>query len=444
MLWMPSHPPQAKEELVQVVDFLRDPTEFTRLGGRLQKGVLLMGPPGTGKTLLARAVAGEAGVPFFYCSGSEFDEMFVGVGAKRIRELFAAAKKKSPCIIFMDEIDAVGGKRSAKDQQYSKMTLNQLLVELDGFHKEDNIVIIAATNFPEALDPALIRPGRFDTHVNVGLPDVRGRAAILGVHAKNVPIAPHEEDDEKGSALLWKIARGTPGFSGADLANVVNQAALKASKDKKDAVDIKALEWAKEKIMMGAERPNAVVKEEVRRNTAYHEAGHALCAILAPGAMPLYKATIVPRGQSLGMVQQLPEDDVMQVTKKEMRARMVVAMGGYAAEELMYGKDNVSSGPSNDLKQATDMARSMVMKYAFSDKVGPISLDKAQGKQGEVVDSEIRRLCEEALDEARNIIRTNHKEHKRIAEALLEYETLSAEEIRKVMKGEKLSMIGTP
>ena len=434
---------EAKEELMQVVDFLRDPSEFTRLGGRLQKGVLLMGPPGTGKTLLARAVAGEAGVPFFYCSGSEFDEMFVGVGAKRIRELFAAAKKKSPCIIFMDEIDAVGGKRSARDQQYSKMTLNQLLVELDGFHKDDNIVIIAATNFPESLDPALVRPGRFDTHVNVGLPDVRGRAAILKVHAKDVPIAANDEDtEEQGSALLWKIARGTPGFSGADLANVINQAALRASKDNKDMVDLKSLEWAKEKIMMGAERPNAVIKEEVRRNTAYHEAGHALCAILAEGAMPLYKATIVPRGQSLGMVQQLPEDDQLQVTKKEMRARMIVAMGGYAAEELMYGKDNVSTGPSSDLEAATDMARRMVMKHAFSDKVGPISIDKAVGAQGAIVDDEIRRLCQEALDEARNLLSKNHIQHKRIAEALLEYETLDAAEIRKVMNGEKLSMVG--
>ena len=434
---------EAKEELVQVVDFLRDPSEFTRLGGRLQKGVLLQGPPGTGKTLLARAVAGEAGVPFFYCSGSEFDEMFVGVGAKRIRELFAAAKKKSPCIIFMDEIDAVGGKRSARDQQYSKMTLNQLLVELDGFHKDDNIVIIAATNFPESLDPALVRPGRFDTHVSVGLPDVRGRAAILKVHSKDVPVAATDEDTEdQGSALLWKIARGTPGFSGADLANVINQAALHASKFNKDAVDLKSLEWAKEKIMMGAERPNAVIKEEVRRSTAYHEAGHALCALLVEGAMPLYKATIVPRGNSLGMVQQLPEDDQLSMTKKEMRARMIVAMGGYAAEELMYGKDNVSTGPSSDLQAATDMATRMVMKHAFSDKVGPVVIDKPSGKQGAVVDDEIRRLCQEALDEARDLLTKNHIQHKRIAEALLEYETLDAVEIRKVLNGEKLTMVG--
>eukprot|EP00039_Didymoeca_costata_P028677 m.21932 g.21932 ORF g.21932 m.21932 type:complete len:711 (+) comp7286_c0_seq1:152-2284(+) len=428
---------EAKDDLQQVVEFLRNPEEFTRLGGKLPKGVLLMGPPGTGKTLLARAVAGEAGVPFYYCSASEFDEMFVGVGARRVRELFSAAKKKSPAIIFIDEIDAVGGRRSDKDQQYSKMTLNQLLVELDGFHKEDAVVVIAATNFPEMLDKALIRPGRFDNHVNVPLPDLRGRAAILEVHAREMPI-----DNARDS--LWKIARGTPGFSGAELANLVNQAALKASSDHKDSIDIATLEWAKDKIMMGAERNVKSMQPEVRRNTAYHEAGHALCALLTEGATPVYKATIVPRGRALGMVMQVPEDDVYQQTKKEMEARMVVAMGGYAAEEKMFGKENVSSGPSNDLEQATKLARTMVTKFAFSDKVGPISIgddEKPSAQTSALIDSEVKRLCQESLDKARNLLYRYDREHRRIADALLEFETLTEEEMRRVMKGEKLDMV---
>lgn len=424
--------PEAKEELMEVVDFLKNPDVFTRLGGKLPKGVLLTGPPGTGKTLLAKAVAGEAGVPFFYCSGSDFDEMFVGVGARRVRDLFAAAKKKAPCIVFMDEIDAVGGKRSAKDQQFVKMTLNQLLVELDGFGNSDQVIVVAATNFPEMLDPALVRPGRFDTHVTVGLPDIRGREAILKTHAKNVPIKDIED--------LRKIARGTPGFSGAELANIVNQAALRASMLRLDSVDIATLEWAKDKIMMGAERKKAVIKPSDLKCTAYHEGGHALCAMFTEGATPVYKATVVPRGQALGMVQQLPEDDVTSITKKELEARLVVCMGGRAAEERIFGIENTTSGASNDLEQATRIAHAMVTKYAFSDKIGPVSVDKAElsGKMGEVVDTEVRRLCEEALKQAHALLDRYDTEHHRLAEALVEYETLTAEEMYAVVQGKKI------
>jgi len=423
---------EAKEELEEVVRFLRSPEDFTRLGGKLPKGVLLTGPPGTGKTMLAKAVAGEAGVPFFYCSGSEFDEMFVGVGARRVRDLFSAAKKQSPCIIFMDEIDAVGGKRSNGDQQYTKMTLNQLLVELDGFTESEQVIVIAATNFPETLDPALIRPGRFDTRVTVNLPDVRGREAILQAHSKDVPLA--NGDD------LMQIARGTPGFSGAELANVLNQAALKASMDHLDSVDIKSLEWAKDKIMMGAERKSAVIKPYDLKVTAYHEGGHALCALYTEGATPVYKATIMPRGNALGMVQQLPEDDVVSVTKKELEARLVVCMGGRAAEERIYGKDNTTSGASNDLEQATRIARAMVTKYAFSDKIGPVSLEKddVKGALGETVESEVKRLCQDALDKAHELLNRYDCEHHRLADALLEHETLNAEEIKAVVKGNKI------
>eukprot|EP00040_Diaphanoeca_grandis_P005499 m.33093 g.33093 ORF g.33093 m.33093 type:complete len:706 (-) comp16755_c0_seq1:122-2239(-) len=423
---------EAKEELEEVVRFLKSPEDFTRLGGKLPKGVLLTGPPGTGKTLLAKAIAGEAGVPFFYCSGSEFDEMFVGVGARRVRDLFSAAKKKSPCIIFMDEIDAVGGKRSAKDQQFVKMTLNQLLVELDGFGETDQVIVIAATNFPEMLDPALVRPGRFDTHITVNLPDVRGREAILKLHAKDVPLA-------AGTDLI-NIARGTPGFSGAELANVINQAALKASLDHLDAVDIKTLEWAKDKIMMGSERKSAVIKPHDLKVTAYHEGGHALCALYTEGATPVYKATIMPRGNALGMVQQLPEEDVVSVTKKELEARLVVCMGGRAAEERIYGKENTTSGASNDLEQATRIARAMVTKYAFSDKIGPVSLDKEdhKGALGELIDSEVKRLCQDALNKAHSLLNAHDQEHHRLAEALLEHETLNADEIKAVVKGEKI------
>eukprot|EP00041_Stephanoeca_diplocostata_P007113 m.98077 g.98077 ORF g.98077 m.98077 type:complete len:710 (+) comp16738_c0_seq2:201-2330(+) len=424
---------EAKEELQEVVAFLRNPDEFTRLGGKLPKGVLLTGPPGTGKTLLAKAVAGEAGVPFFYASGSEFDEMFVGVGARRVRELFAAAKKKSPCIVFMDEIDAVGGKRSAKDQQFVKMTLNQLLVELDGFQQQDAVIVIAATNFPEMLDSALIRPGRFDTQVKVPLPDIRGRHAILKVHAKDVPV------DSDGD--LWQIARGTPGFSGAELANIVNQAALRASVQHRDTVDLATLEWAKDKIMMGPERRNAVITPQDLKVTAYHEGGHALCALYTDGAIPIYKATIVPRGNALGLVMQLPEDDTNSVSEKELLARLVVCMGGRAAEERILGKENTTSGASSDLEQATRIARAMVTKYGFSDKIGPISVEPEEmsGKLSEMVDSEVKRLCQEALAKAHSLLSHYDREHHRLADALVEYETLTEEEIRRVVRGERLT-----
>eukprot|EP00730_Choanoeca_flexa_P012667 TRINITY_DN4503_c0_g1_i2.p1 TRINITY_DN4503_c0_g1~~TRINITY_DN4503_c0_g1_i2.p1 ORF type:complete len:724 (+),score=203.51 TRINITY_DN4503_c0_g1_i2:112-2283(+) len=424
---------EAKEELMDVVEFLRHPDQFTRLGGKLPKGVLLVGPPGTGKTLLARAVAGEAGVPFFYCSGSEFDEMFVGVGARRVRELFTAAKKKAPCIIFMDEIDAVGSRRSGRDQSYSKMTLNQLLVELDGFNSSDKVIVVAATNFPESLDPALIRPGRFDTHIKVPLPDVRGRLKILERHASKVELSNTKD--------LWTIARGTVGFSGAELANLINQAALQASRMQQDNIDLATLEWAKDKILMGAERKQAVITEKDKSVTAYHEGGHALCALYAKGAVPVYKATIVPRGNALGMVTQLPEDDTNSLTREQMMARMVVAMGGRAAEEKIFGYDQVTSGASSDVEQATKMARTMVTKYAMSDKVGPMMFedeDKISDSTRAVIEAETKKLLDEAMRRAVEILTKHEREHHRLAKALLEHETLTAEQMRMVIKGKTL------
>ncbi|EDQ90630.1 uncharacterized protein MONBRDRAFT_7044 [Monosiga brevicollis MX1] len=430
---------EAKEELMDVVEFLRHPDRFTRLGGKLPKGVLLMGPPGTGKTLLARAVAGEAGVPFFYCSGSEFDEMFVGVGARRVRELFAVAKRKAPCIVFMDEIDAVGSRRSGRDQQYSKMTLNQLLVELDGFNSSDKVIVVAATNFPESLDPALIRPGRFDTHIKVPLPDVRGRQKILETHASKVQLDNKED--------LWTIARGTVGFSGAELANLINQAALQASRQQRDSIDLAMLEWAKDKILMGAERKQAVITEKDKAVTAYHEGGHALCALYAPGAVPVYKATIVPRGNALGMVTQLPEDDTNSMTRQQMMARLIVCMGGRAAEEKIFGYDNVTSGASSDVEQATKMARTMVTKYAMSDKVGPMMFDDEDVISNEtraLIEQETKRILEEAMAGAVAILTKHEKEHHRLAKALLERETLTADEMRLIIKGKKLPDLPSP
>lgn len=429
---------EAKEELQDIVDFLRNPQKFTRLGGKLPRGVLLTGPPGTGKTLLARAVAGEAGVPFFYCSGSEFDEVFVGVGARRVRDLFAAAKRKAPCIIFLDEIDAVGGKRSAKDQQYVKMTLNQLLVDLDGFNQTDGVIVIGATNFPEMLDPALTRPGRFDTHINVPLPDLRGRVLILKAHSKNIPIA--SEDD------LWKIARGTPGFSGAELANLVNQASLKASREGHSVVDLAAFEWAKDKILMGPERRRAVINEKDKEITAYHEAGHALCALFIDGAEPVYKATIIPRGRALGMVTQLPEDDTNSITRKQLFARLVVSMGGRVAEERIFGKDNVTSGASSDIQAATNIARAMVTKFGMSDKVGPILVDEEHPfpETQKKVEEEIALLLRRAVDEANAILNKYEKEHHRLAKALLDRETLTAEEMKAIVANRPLPPVVAP
>lgn len=426
---------EAKEELQDVVEFLRNPDKFTRLGGKLPKGVLLVGPPGTGKTLLAKAVAGEAGVPFFYCSGSEFDEMLVGVGARRIRELFAAAKKKSPCIIFMDEIDAVGSKRTSRDQAYSHMTLNQLLVELDGFKPAENVIIIAATNFPETLDPALVRPGRFDTHINVPLPDVRGRESILKAHTRTMPL--------QNKADLWKLARGTPGFSGAELANIVNQASLKASRESRDTITLADLEWAKDKVAMGAERKKAVITEYDKKVTAYHEGGHALCALYTEGAMPVYKATIIPRGQALGMVTQLPEDDTNSVTRKEMMARLIVCFGGRVAEEKIFGRDSVTSGASSDIEQATKLARAMVTKYGMSDKVGPI-LHQEDENMAEstrsLIEAETKAILTDAYNQAKALLSKYEREHHTLAKALLEHETLTAEEMRAVIAGKTLPL----
>ncbi|CAG8458315.1 11153_t:CDS:10 [Paraglomus brasilianum] len=423
---------EAKEELEELVEFLKDPSKFTHLGGRLPKGVLLTGPPGTGKTLLARAVAGEAGVPFFFMSGSEFDEMYVGVGARRVRELFAAAKRKAPSIVFIDELDAIGSKRNPKDQIYMKQTLNQLLVDLDGFSQTEGVIFIAATNFPELLDKALVRPGRFDRHVAVPLPDVRGRMQIIRHHLKNVQVGSDVD--------ISVIARGTPGFSGADLANLVNHAAIQASRDGCREVSMKHMEFAKDKILMGAERRSAYITEESKKVTAYHEGGHALVALYTPGAMPLHKATIMPRGASLGMTIQLPEMDKDSFTKKEYLAQLDVCMGGRVAEELVYGKDNVTSGAHNDIVQATKIAKQMVTQFGMSDKVGPVAhqdedMYQLSAQTKLVIESEIRSLVESAQQRAANVLKTHKDELQRLAEALVIHETLTQEEIELAIKG---------
>ncbi|TFY60785.1 hypothetical protein EVG20_g7287, partial [Dentipellis fragilis] len=378
---------EAKEELKDVVEFLKDPTIFAALGGKLPKGVLLTGQPGTGKTMLARAVAGEAGVPFLFASGSEFEEMFVGVGAKRVRDLFAAARAKQPAIIFIDELDAIGGKRNARDQQYMKQTLNQLLVEMDGFLQTEGVIVIAATNFPESLDEALVRPGRFDRHIAVPLPDIRGRAQILQHHMRDVVVS--KEVDP------MVLARGTPGFSGADLQNMVNQAAIQASKEKAKEVNLKHLEWAKvglsivlsrlrqltnvqDRIVMGAERKSQFIDEKVKKLTAYHEGGHALAALYTEGAMPLHKVTCVPRGHSLGVTSMLPDDDRLSVSLKEYLASIDVSLGGRVAEELIFGPENVTSGASSDLRAATSVATKMVKYWGYSDKIGPVFLNERE------------------------------------------------------------------
>ncbi len=441
---------EAKEDLEEIVEFLRDPQKFQRLGGKIPRGVLLVGPPGTGKTLLARSVAGEADVPFFTISGSDFVEMFVGVGASRVRDMFEQAKKNSPCIIFIDEIDAVGRHRGAglgggNDER--EQTLNQLLVEMDGFEANESIILIAATNRPDVLDPALMRPGRFDRQVVVPNPDIIGREKILKVHVRNVPLAPNVD--------LKIVARGTPGFSGADLANLVNEAALMAARRNKRLVTMAEFEDAKDKVMMGAERRSTAMTQEEKQLTAYHESGHAILALNVPSADPLHKATIIPRGRALGMVMQLPEGDRYSMSYKYMVSRLAIMMGGRVAEEIKFGKDNITSGAASDIEQATKLARAMVTQWGFSDKLGQVAYGEnqqevflghsvAQQKNvseetSQIIDAEVRRLIEEAYDTARKILTKKKKDWIALAEGLLEYETLSGDEIKQLLAGEKPS-----
>eukprot|EP00638_Chattonella_subsalsa_P016857 CAMPEP_0117848014 /NCGR_PEP_ID=MMETSP0949-20121206/20145_1 /TAXON_ID=44440 /ORGANISM="Chattonella subsalsa, Strain CCMP2191" /LENGTH=639 /DNA_ID=CAMNT_0005694747 /DNA_START=251 /DNA_END=2169 /DNA_ORIENTATION=- len=425
---------EAKAELKELVMYLRDPGQFTRLGGKLPKGMLLTGPPGTGKTLLARAIAGEANVPFFYASGSEFEEMYVGVGARRVRDLFGAAKKSSPCIIFIDEIDAIGGSRQNKDHQSMKMTLNQLLVEMDGFKQNNGIIVVGATNYPDVLDTALTRPGRFDRHVNVPLPDVEGRRQILNLYAKKVTL-------DKAVDLKY-LARGTPGMSGADLQNLVNQAALKASVEGAAAVGMPDLEFARDKILMGAERKSAIISPETARTTAYHEGGvgHALVALKTPGADPIHKATIMPRGPALGYVAFLPEGDQTSISRKQMLAKLDVGMGGRVAEEIIFGKENITSGAASDLKNATNIAKAMVTQYGMSREVGYVAHDLKNDSPESlaIIDREVKKLLCEAYERAKTVITTNRKGLDRLAKALLEYETLTKEEVEEVVRTGKI------
>jgi cell division protease FtsH len=437
---------EAKEELQEIVDFLKDPGKFQRLGGKIPKGALLVGPPGTGKTLLARAIAGEAGVPFFSISGSDFVEMFVGVGASRVRDMFEQAKKNAPCIIFIDEIDAVGRHRGAglgggNDER--EQTLNQLLVEMDGFEANEGIILIAATNRPDVLDPALLRPGRFDRQVVVPNPDLNGREKILRVHMRNVPLA--------ADVNVKTLARGTPGFSGADLANLVNEAALMAARRNRRMVQMRDFEDAKDKVMMGAERKSLAMSEEEKRLTAYHEGGHALVALSVPAADPVHKATIIPRGRALGMVMQLPEGDRYSMRYQQMTSRLAIMMGGRVAEELIFGKDNITSGASSDIDQATKLARAMVTRWGFSDELGVVAYGENQdevflghsvARQQNVsedtarkIDSEVKRLVEAGWNEAKRILTERLEDLHGLAKALLEYETLSGEEINGVLQG---------
>ncbi|EUK18477.1 ATP-dependent zinc metalloprotease FtsH [Commensalibacter papalotli (ex Servin-Garciduenas et al. 2014)] len=435
---------EAKAELEEIVEFLKDSQKFQRLGGKIPKGVLLVGPPGTGKTLLARAIAGEANVPFFTISGSDFVEMFVGVGASRVRDMFEQGKKNAPCIIFIDEIDAVGrhrgmGMGGGNDER--EQTLNQMLVEMDGFDSNESVILIAATNRPDVLDPALLRPGRFDRQVMVPNPDVVGREKILRVHMRNVPLA--SDVDPK------VIARGTPGFSGADLANLVNEAALLAARLNRRTVSMIEFENAKDKVMMGAERRSLVMSDEEKRNTAYHEAGHALCALLIPGCDPVHKATIIPRGRALGMVMSLPEGDRYSETRLRCKARLVLAMGGRCGEELAFGPENVTSGASGDIKMATNLARNMVTEWGMSEKLGMINYDdKDQGYMGQSntvsgstireIEIEVKQLVDEAYERAMNLLIEHREQWERLAKGLLEYETLNADEIQRVLRGEKI------
>lgn len=426
--------PEAKAELEEVVEFLKCPGKFTKLGGKLPKGLLLTGPPGTGKTLLARAIAGEAGVPFFYRAGSEFEEMFVGVGSRRVRTLFAAAKKKAPCIVFIDEIDAIGGNRQSWESGGgTKKTLNQLLVEMDGFEVNEGVIVIGATNIPESLDSALTRPGRFDRHVAVPLPDVRGRADILRMYLKGKPVT----DDVD----VLRLARATPGFSGAQLSNLVNEAALAAAKSNQSVITIAGLEQAQDKILMGSERRSMVMTAQCRRNTAYHEAGHALVALKTPGALPIRKATIMPRGHALGMVNFLPEADKYDSTKQECYASIDVAMGGKAAEELIFGNDNTTTGVTSDLRSASRTARHMIAECGMSEKLGPIYAEAGSEKSSvasstaTLIDAEVSAFVREGYQRALKILRDNEKQLHMLAGALIDHETLTSTEINQVLDG---------
>ncbi len=443
---------EAKDELSEIVDFLKDPQKFQKLGGRIPRGCLLVGPPGTGKTLLARAIAGEANVPFFTISGSDFVEMFVGVGASRVRDMFEQAKKNAPCIVFIDEIDAVGRHRGfglggGNDER--EQTLNQLLVEMDGFEANEGVIIIAATNRPDVLDPALLRPGRFDRQITVPNPDVKGREEILSVHIKKVPAAPDVD--------VKVLARGTPGFSGADLANLVNEAALMAARQNKKVVTQGDLEASKDKVMMGAERKSMVMSDQEKKLTAYHEAGHAIVALHSPASDPIHKATIIPRGRALGMVMRLPEADKLSVTREKLLADLAVAMGGRVAEEVIFGHDKVTSGASSDIQYATRMARAMVMQWGMSDKLGPqffgdeqqeVYLGHSMGMSQHVssetrklIDAEVKLIIDTAFERAREVITTEKRGLEIIAEGLLEYETLSGDEIKALINGEKIERI---
>jgi cell division protease FtsH len=436
---------EAKEELQEIIEFLKDPQKFQKLGGRIPKGVLMVGPPGTGKTLLAKAIAGEANVPFFSISGSDFVEMFVGVGASRVRDLFEQGKKNAPCIIFIDEIDAVGRHRGAGlggGHDEREQTLNQLLVEMDGFESNDGVILVASTNRPDVLDPALLRPGRFDRRVVVGRPDIRGREGILKVHTKKIPL------DENVDVSV--IARGTPGFTGADLANLVNEAALNAARYNKKVVTMADFELAKDKVLMGAERKSMVISDAEKKITAYHEAGHTLIGLKIPSADPVHKVTIIPRGMALGVTQSLPEGDRHSYTKEYLLGQIAMLMGGRIAEDLYLGADKITTGASNDIERATELARSMVCEYGMSD-LGPLTFGKKEeqiflGREisqhrdysedtAIKIDQEVKKLISEQYDRAVKIIKDNNEAMIRLAEALLEYETLDGIQIRRVVAG---------
>jgi cell division protease FtsH len=446
---------EAKQELEEIIDFLKDPQKFQRLGGRLPKGALLVGPPGTGKTLLAKAVAGEAGRPFFSMSGSDFVEMFVGVGASRVRDLFEQGKAHAPCIIFIDEIDAVGRHRGAGlggGHDEREQTLNQLLVEMDGFESNDGVILLAATNRPDILDPALLRPGRFDRQIVVDMPDVKGREQILRVHTRKIPLGPNVN--------LELIARGTPGLAGAELANVVNEAALLAARRNKSAVDQQDLEDAKDKVMLGLERRSRVLSDEERRLIAYHEAGHALVSLNLPGSDPLHKVTIIPRGRALGITAYLPEEELHKYTKQSIQARLAMAYGGRVAEELVFGPEKVTTGAAQDIQHATDVARRMVTQYGMSDTIGPIAIGDREAeiflgrevvqrreiseRTAELVDTEVKRILNDAYERARTVITVHRDALDRLAAALLERETLDRADVEMVVAGKPLPPVPPP